>query len=188
MIAIKKNGIVYFCESYCNSHYLSTTDDFIKYEENRHVIRDKNLPHRLIMCDAPLRAVDLIRYGGVFPKRLTPQNLLRQTYPSIVPLLGPYGFLNDDDACTFDFLFAKGDKCYAVRGGGVIDEVEEFYPFCYAKHAAIAEYMRSKDLPIMSLVWRIYTTIEKSTTRIQFPVVVMNTGNDEVTVIRREER
>ena len=187
MIVIRKNGAVYFCESAYNSHYLSTMDDFTKYAENRHTIKNSALPHRLIMVDAPARVADLLRYSDIFPARLTPQNLLKRTYPELLSILEPYGFLNDDGTYDFDFAFAKDDKCYMLRGGGMIDEVEEFYPMCFAKDAAIAEYIKSKDEPIYRLVQRIYKSIERGSMKIQFPVVVMNTKNDEVRVINREE-
>ena len=187
MIIIRKNGAVYFCESAYNSHYLSTMDDFIKHAENRHTIKDVTLPHRLIMIDAPTRVVDLVRYSDIFPVRLTPQIRLKKTYPALLSILEPYGFLNDSDTYDFDFAFAKDDKCYVLRGGGLVDEVEEFYPLCFAKDAAIAEYIRSKDEPIYRLVQCIYKSIELGSMKIQFPVVIMNTKNDEVKVITREE-
>ena len=139
------------------------------------------------MVDAPARAVDLVRYSDIFPARLTPANLLRKTYPQLLSILGPYGFLTEDDDFTYDVAFAKDDKCYLLRSGGLIDEVEEFYPMCFAKDAAIGEYIRSKDEPIYRLVQRIYKSIEAGSIKVQFPVVVMNTKNDEVRVITREE-
>ena len=86
MVIIKKDGVVYFCESYSNTFFLSTHKDFTKYEENLNIIRDPSRAHRLIMIESPTRAADVIRYEDVFPARLTPQNLLRQTYPKLVSL------------------------------------------------------------------------------------------------------
>jgi hypothetical protein len=186
MIIIKKDGVVYFCESYYNAFYLATHADFINHEENRHIIRDTSRAHRLTLIDAPGRATDLLRYSDIFPARLTPQSLLRQTYPKLVSIFEPFGFSNDKDV-PFDIAFAKGDKCYVMRRGGVIDELEEFYPLCLARDAAVGEYIRKKDEPIYRLVQSIYREIESCSSKIQFPVVVMNTRDEKVRVVTREE-
>lgn len=186
MVLIKKDGVVYFCESYSNSFYLATQGDFTRHEENLHIIRDTSRAHRLIMMESPGRAADVVRYSDIFPARLTPQNLLRQTYPKLRSILEPFE-LTDNRSVPFDIAFAKGDKCYVIRRGGCIDELEEFYPLCYSKDAAIGEYIRKKDEPIYRLVQSIYREIENASKKVQFPVVVMNTKDENVRVVTKEE-
>jgi hypothetical protein len=74
-----------------------------------------------------------------------------------------------------------------LRDGGCIDELEEFFPICYANSAAIGEYIRKKHEPIYRLVQSIYKEIENASRRIQFPVVVMNTKDEKIRVVTREE-
>ena len=186
MIIIKRDGAIYFCESKCNAHRAATKADFTKHPENLHVIRDMKNPKKLILSDSPRRVADIIRYKDIFPKKLTPQYLVNTTYPALLAALEPFGLLRDG-TFDFNFAFASGDKCYILRQGGVIDAVEEFFPFCYARETAISAYMRYKDEPIYKLIGKIYAAIEELSGEVQFPIAVMNTKSTELKIIEGEE-
>ena len=182
MLIIKKDGVIYLCESKCNCFGCSSQEDFLNYKENLHIIRAKNHPRSYIVPSSDLRYADIIRYEDIFPRSLTPQNLINKVYPQLLSLLQPYGYVKNGIQ-GHDVAFVKKDKCYVIRNDGAIDEVEEFWPMCYEKDVAIGLYLGNKDKPIYQLIKSIYLGVESVSETVQFPIVVMNTKNEEVKVI-----
>lgn len=184
MLIIKKDGVIYLCESKCNCFSFSSQEDFLNYKENLHIIQAKNHPKSFIVAATDMRYADIIRYEDIFPRSLTPQNLINKAYPALLSCLEPYGYIKNGKQ-WHDVAFAKKDKCYVIRYNGAIDELEEFWPFCHEKDAAIGLYLKHRDEPIYQLIKNIYSGVEAVSEVIQFPVVVMNTKNAEVKVITR---
>ena len=186
MILIKKDGVLYFCESALNSYAYTSSDDITKHPENLHIMRCENMPNRIMLANMPMRAADALRYEDIFPKRLTAKELAFNTYPKVCSLLEPFGLLKDGEY-PYDLAFAHKDKCYVLRGGGMIDEVEEFFPLTSASNSAIGAYILHKDKPIYEMIFNVYREMEDHTRYILFSIIVMNTKTNEVKIINRED-
>lgn len=188
MIVINKNGVVYIAQSFYNNHSHIEEGDFINHDENLLMFKPDGKTDSLIgvMGDSAHRQCDVLRYEDIFPKRLTKRELLDNTYYKIFNKLSSFGLCKSDCTCC-DVFFAKKGRAYVVSGYGAILEIDDFYARSLHDQMAFASYLKNKDKEPYDLIRSIYQSIERAITKVQFPVVVLNTKTNEKVIIEREE-
>lgn len=189
MILLKKGGVVYMAQSFDLTQPFTTERDFVGYDENLLIWRDDTKPHRLISVIGAgnERKRDILRYGSIFPKRLSKREMVDETYYKIYNSLGEYG-LCETDSTGCNVLLAEKSKAYCICDDSAVYEIEHFLANCIDNDIATASYLKNADLPAYELIRAIYRDVERVAKIVQFPVVVLNTKTDEKVIIEREDR
>jgi hypothetical protein len=201
MLVLKKDGKVYFAESYGNKSEISAKS-FISSPANWNVMRaysgedkakmSKKKQRRMILVDSIGHQADALRYVDIFPKTLNEKTLINTTFPALASVFENYRAVFYKDVHSMVF-FAEGDKVFVLDPGencvGVCEEIEEIYSSIpdFDLGGAGIYYAYKDKLDAVSIIRKIYEGASLQNGAICFPVVVMSTGDDEPIIITSDD-
>ena len=184
LIVIKEKGNVYIAVT-ANGAYSTISEADMLHEENLPLWRVEGVS-RCMMATAGVSAFgyDLLRYGDFGLRApLTQTNIITKFIPAIKERLAEYDQLDKKGQNWSGLIIAKGGKAFYLMTDFTYEEVEESRAIGRDSDVARGALLLTKGMSPHERIRRTCEVVEKGYKRKQFPVVVMTTKGEGVTVL-----
>ena len=184
MVVVKHNGTIYIARSCWGFKDNAARKNRQVNCENFDVWHPEGNENRLMAVMEGNRFTDLLRYEDVFPEPFDPKPLVLESYDKIYKLAERFD-LCDNYELPCRVVFAENDRALLLLSEGGCFEIEDVYSDLLDDNAVFA----LSDFKGMSepyeFIKEVYTAVEDVRNYVMFPVVVMNTKSNEITIIER---
>lgn len=183
MIVCRYNGAIYIAKSSKGIRdYIGKMHGKIN-PENIPIWHPNNKTERLLATTSNGRFTDIIRYENIFPTELTPKNLLSETFPFLNEKSIYYEY-EKRNKLPSNVIFAEKDKAYILYSDGTLHELEDIFVDSLVDVFAIGIYDLKGITDPYEFIKSCYKTMELVPDYVMFPVVVLNTKDKKIKVIK----
>lgn len=190
IIALKDNDTIWLATGIIGNYRCLHTEDLL-HEDNLKLWHPHNRPDFIMgVNDVSAPYIDELRYGDhdLFDGDLTADAIIRSFLPDLKSYCKDHDGLDEDGEMWRPLILAKGDRAFTVSEDFCVSEVEDFGAIAFGgnEDLALGALRLSVDRPPVERLTEAFRAVSQGSLQCYFPIVIMNTKNDEKIVVRED--
>ena len=184
MVVLKHNGLVYIAVSQAYQRDLDSIRTGKVNPEDLKAYHPRKRKNQLIATNGVTCATEAFRYENAIPKELNMKSLILGAHPLLCHISEFFGKTDGRHAST-DTVFAQDSDAYILYKDGTCLEIEDVYACGTNSDIAFALYDAEGVEKPNDFFKKVFTMQEEIYGTIMFPIAVLNTGSNKISVINR---